>query len=231
MEFKRFNLTIRLAVVLLVGIPLFRWGASTMHAGEGLGLNIGAAFEIVIVLLLYGLFAAALLARPFIDRVANGFESLYLGREEDSRIMPEYSVAEARVKKGDYQEAIDEYRKVIIEYPDDIYPHLRIAELAVKHLNDLKLGELELLSALGKAKGEDSTALAAGRLADLYQLTLHDPARALEVMKQLREKIPGTKQAKLAEERITVLESIVRDGVPLPKAPDKIAPRPSRYKM
>jgi hypothetical protein len=95
----------------------------------------------------------------------------------------------------------------------------------------VKLAELELLSALGKARGEDSTALAAGQLADLYQLMLQDPARALDVMKQLREKIPGTKQAALAEERIAVLETIVRDGVPLPKAPDKISNRPSRYKM
>jgi hypothetical protein len=55
--------------------------------------------------------------------------------------------------------------------------------------------------------------------------------RALEVMKQLREKIPGTKQAKLAEERIAVLESIAHDGVPLPRSPDKIANRPSRFKM
>jgi tetratricopeptide (TPR) repeat protein len=145
--------------------------------------------------------------------------------------MPEYSVAEARAGLGKYQEAIDEYRKVILEYPDDIYPHLRIAEFAAKYLNDLKLAELELLSALGKATGADSTALAAGRLADFYQLTLQDPARALEVMKQLRERIPGTKQAGLAEQRITVLKSIAHDGVPLPKPPDKIANRPSRFKM
>jgi predicted negative regulator of RcsB-dependent stress response len=157
--------------------------------------------------------------------------SLFMPGDSNFQITPEYSTAEARVKSGKYQEAVDEYRQVIIEYPSDIYPHLRIAELAVKHLNDHALAELELLSALGKAKGEDSTALAAGRLADLYQNTLQDPVRALEVMKQLREKIPGTKQARLAEERITVLEGIVHDGVPLPKAPDKIASRPSRYKM
>jgi len=73
--------------------------------------------------------------------------------------------------------------------------------------------------------------LAAGRLADLYQLTLHDPARALDVMKQLREKIPGTKQAKLAEERIVILEGIVHRAEPLAKSPDKIANTPSRFKL
>jgi len=53
----------------------------------------------------------------------------------------------------------------------------------------------------------------------------------LEVMKQLRERIPGTKQARLAEERIVLLESIAHGGVVLAKTPDKIAHRPSRYKM
>jgi hypothetical protein len=103
--------------------------------------------------------------------------------------------------------------------------------VVLDHLNDNNLAEAELLSALGKAKGEVSIALAVGRLADFYQLTLNDPARALEVMKQVREKIPGTRRAKLAEERIAVLEGIVHGGASLPKTPDKIAARPSRYKM
>lgn len=151
--------------------------------------------------------------------------------DSNFRIMPEYSLAEARVKKGKYQEAIDEYRKVIAEHPDDIYPHLRIADLALNHLNDVKLAELELMSAFAKAKGEDTTALAAGRLADFYQHTLQEPARALDVMKQLREKIPNTKQAKLAEERIAALEKFSCGGTPPPKSPDKVSVRPSRYKM
>ncbi len=232
MEFKRWvSVVIRIVIALGVGIPLFRWAAGTMNSGQGLGLNFGAAFAIVGALLFYAVVLLLLFGRSIMESVANKFESLYIGHDDNFRIMPEYSTAEARVKSGKYQEAVNEYRQVIAEYPDDIYPHLRIAELAVKHLNDLKLAELELLSALGKATGEDSTALAAGRLADFYQLALQDPARALEVMKQLREKIPGTKQARLAEERITVLESIAHDGVPLPKPPNKIANRPSRFKM
>jgi hypothetical protein len=166
-----------------------------------------------------------------IQHVADRVASLFTGRDEDVRIVPEYSVAEARASVGKYQAAIDEYRKVIAEHPDDIYPHLRIAEMAVENLKDVTLGELELLSAISKATGKDSTALAAGRLADFYQHTLQDPARALDVMEQLRERIPGTKQARLAEERIAVLEGIVHGGLALPKAPGKIAAKPSRFKL
>jgi len=231
MEFKRWvSLTIRIVIALVLGVVLLKFVFSGTHAGQQMS-PMDRLFG-MFVAIFYGLALFALFGWSLLESIGERFgNSLYMPSDENFQIMPEYSVAEARAGLGKYQEAIDEYRKVILEYPDDIYPHLRIAEFAATHLNDLKLAELELLSALGKATGADSTALAAGRLADFYQLTLQDPARALEVMKQLRERIPGTKQARLAEQRITVLESIAHDGVPLPKPPDKIANRPSRFKM
>ena len=222
---------VRWLLALGVGFFLFRWAISATRSGEGLGLRFDIAFEVVIVLLFYGLFLFLLFGRSVVSKVGDKFAGLYMPTDEHFRIVPEYSVAEARANEGKYQEAVDEYRKVIAKHPEDLYPHLRIAELALDHLNDHDLVEIELLSALGKAEGEVSIALAAGRLADFYHLALNDPARALEVMKQVREKIPGTKRADRVDERIAVLERIVQTGAPPPKAPDKIAARPSRYKM
>ena len=178
-----------------------------------------------------GILAFLIIGFPLLRKIAEHTFSFYTPSDDSSQITPEYSVAEARVNTGKYAEAIEEYRKVIIRHPDDMYPHLRIADIALKHLQDAETAEVELQVALAKAGGEDSSALAAGRLADLYQLTLHDPGRALDVMKQLREKIPGTKQAKLAEERIVILEGIVHRAEPLAKSPDKIANTPSRFKL
>jgi hypothetical protein len=226
MNIERLVFWIRVLIAVTLGFFLFRFAEREIAGGD-----IGSAFFVAALLVLYGIVLFLLFGSSFMGVVSRRFESLYVGGDEGFRVLPEYSTAEARVKAGKYPEAIDEYRKVITEFPEDVYPHLRIADLAVKHLNDVKLAEMELLSAIAKAKGEDSAALSAGRLADLYQLTLQDPARALEVMKQLREKIPGTKQARLAEERITVLEGTVHCGVVLPKPPEKIANRPSRYKM
>jgi hypothetical protein len=229
-EYKRLSWAIRIATALILTYFVRKF----VYSGTAPGQPLSAANGLiaVIVAVPYGLIMFVLLGRPLLESLGErAGNALFVPDDKHFRIMPEYSLAEARVSEGKYQEAVDEYRKVIIEHPDDIYPHLRIAELALKHLNDLKLAELELLSALGKTKGQDSTALAAGRLADFYQLTLQDPARALEVMKQLREKIPGTKQAMLAEERIAVLEAVVHDGVVPPKPADKLTNRPSRYKM
>jgi tetratricopeptide (TPR) repeat protein len=229
MDLNRLRWPIRIVIAVAVGIGMLTFVYSGVPRGGQ--LSPMDKFFGVVLSLFYGFLLFYLFGWPLIQHVGEQVGTIYTGRDENFRIVPEYSTAEARAAVGKYQEAIDEYRKVIAEYPEDVYPHLRIAEIAAENLNDVKLAELELLSAIGKATGEDSTALAAGRLADLYQLTLQDPARALEVMKQLRERIPGTKQAKLAEERIAALEGIVHGGVVLPKPPDKIANRPSRYKM
>jgi hypothetical protein len=184
-------------------------------------------YGILVLCIFGGLVGFFLVGLPLLQKLGEKSSGLFMPSDKDIRIIPEYSIAEARANEGKYREAVDEYRKVIAEHPNDIIPHLRIAELALNHLNDHQLVEIELLSALAKAEGETSIAVAAGRLADFYQLTLNDPARALEVMKQVREKIPGTTRASLAEERIAVLEGIVQTGVLPPKTPDKIAARPS----
>jgi len=191
----------------------------------------GSAMITVGIIGAIGIVAFLIVGFPLLRKISENLFSFYGPSDDSTQITPEYSIAEARVNTGKYSEAIEEYRKVIARHPDDMYPHLRIADIALKYLQDAKTAEAELQAALAKAIGEDSSALAAGRLADLYQLTLHDPARALDVMKQLREKIPGTKQAKLAEQRIMILEGIVHRAEPLAKSPDKIANTPSRFKL
>jgi len=219
----------RWAIAIVVGYFLLRWAGAEINSAAGWRIDV--AFEVAIAFAMYGLLLFALFGRSIIASIANRFAGVYWPDDSHFRIVPEYSVAEARANEGRYQEAVDEYRKVIAEHPDDIYPHLRIAELALAQFHDGKLAELELMSAFGKATGPDSTALAAGRLADLYQRVLQDPSRALAVMKQLRERIPDTKQAALAEERIAILEKLASGAAAPPPVPDKVAIRRSRYKM
>jgi hypothetical protein len=229
MDLKRWSLPIRILIAVAVGFGMLMFIYSGVPRGAE--LPPGDKFVGVLLAIFYGFVLFYLFGWPLIQHIGERAGTLFTGRDEDVRIVPEYSVAEARVNAGKYVEAIDEYREVIVKYPDDMYPHLRIADIALKHLQDAQTAELDLMTAVAKATGEDSAAMAAGRLADLYQLTLHEPGRALEVMKQLCEKIPGTKQAKLAEERIATLEEIVRRGEPLPKPPEKLASRPSRFKL
>jgi tetratricopeptide (TPR) repeat protein len=190
----------------------------------------GFAFALLIVAL--SIVVYFMIGHPLVRKLAGGFaNSLYWPSDDKFRIIPEYSRAESRVKQGRISEAIVEYQNIIEQHPNDVYPHLRIAELAIDKLKDLQMAERELQSAFAKATGNDTMALVAGRLADLYQFELHDSTRALEVMKRLCERLPGTKQSRLAEARITILLTSGNDTVLPAQLPKKIALRPSRFKL
>ena len=216
-------------VPFLVIFPLV---SGHLIASQGVLQIVQQAFVTVSAFLAgIGLVLSLLVGRFLLKLLGERAGKLFSPGDSHFRVVPEYSLAEARANEGKYREAVDEYRKVAAKHPDDIYPHLRIAELALDHLDDLKLAGRELTTAFRKAAGPDSMALAANRLADLYQNTWHDPSRALEVMRQLHEKIPDTNQAKLVEERIAVLEKMARGEAVPPPVPGKIPIRPSRYRM
>src|SRR5262245_40504914 len=140
---------------------IFAESALDWMQGAGVG---GPIFILAIVLsvggVLFWLFGAPLLAR----KLGTSIGGLYDPKGEHVRIVPEYSIAEARRKAGKYVEAIAEYRKGLAEYPDDALGHVRIAEIFLDHLHEPRQAEAELLAALSRPTG---TLLVAHRLADL----------------------------------------------------------------
>src|SRR5580698_10290608 len=96
----------------------------------------GSAFITVGIVASLGIVAFFIIGIPLIRKIGEHTLSVYAPSDDSSKIIPEYSVAEARVNTGKYPEAIEEYRKVINKHPDDMYPHLRIADIALKHLQD-----------------------------------------------------------------------------------------------
>src|SRR5689334_8483368 len=117
--------------------------------------NLGPAIFLAGLLALLGIVIAIVFGRPLIGMLGDRFGQLFTGSDDSSRIVPEYSVAEARVNQGRYAEAVEQYRLVIAKFPKDTYAHIRIADLALKHLNDPTLAETELKAAFAKARGED----------------------------------------------------------------------------
>jgi outer membrane protein assembly factor BamD (BamD/ComL family) len=184
---------------------------------------LGHAMIIVGTVAFIGLVLFFVVGLPLLRRFGERSVGGLYNPDDGTPARPEYSTAEARVKAGRYAEAVEEYRKVIAQYPDDIYAHIRIADLAVQHLRDPNLAEVELTSALAKASAEDGIVLAAHRLADFYQQTLQDAPRAIEVMRQLQQRLPQTKHALGAQQRIEILQQ--RNGGRAPAPPKKIAYR------
>jgi hypothetical protein len=186
--------------------------------------SAGWAFIIVGLLAAVGIVLALVIGLPIIRRLGTKAGGLFVGNDASFRIRPEYSTAEARVNQGRFAEAVAEYRLVIEKHPTDVYAHLRIAEMMVERFNNPKAAELELIPALAKATAPDAFALVSHRLADLYQYQLPQADRARAVMESLKAKLPGTKHAASADQRLAALQ----DGAaPKPEVPKTIAFRPT----
>ena len=222
MSWKHFSLPIRIVIAVGVGYAMLRFlfAGSNGHL-DAVGQFVGVALAIVYALVLFGLFGFDAL-RHFVER----FGRIYEPKNKHFRIMPEYSVAQARLKEGRYAEAVAEYHKVIEQFPQDIHAHLQIAEIAAEKLNNFGLAELELQAAFAKASSPDAVALAAHRLADFCQHKLKQRARAVEVMEQLRRRLPESKHALGAQQRIAVLLELPAREEPTP-SPKKIAFKPT----
>lgn len=174
----------------------------------------------------YGFVLFLLFGWSFLQRVAGKFSGLYLPSDANFQIKPEYSRAEARLKVGDYVAAVAEYRTVIAQFPDDIYAHIQIATIATEQFNDLQTAETEFETACAKAGSEDAIIMTHGRYADFCQTKLNSPALARAVMEKVLVKLPGTRAAVRATERIAHLDQLIAGYVP-PQLPKKIAFRES----
>src|ERR1022692_1798531 len=111
MDLKRWSLPIRILIAVVVGFGMLVFIYSGMPKSGELPPSdkfIGLLLSIFYGFLLFGLFGW-----PMIQHVGERVGSIYTGRDENFRIVPEYSIAEARVNAGKYVEAIDEYREVI----------------------------------------------------------------------------------------------------------------------
>lgn len=208
-------LAVRVLIALALAVYLLRFCVETP-------LLIPAAA------VLYGFVLFVLFGLSAIQTIGERAGGLFLQSDKSFRIVPEYSRAEALAKKGKFAKALDAYRQVLQKFPDDAYAHIRIAELYQQHFHAPALAETELLAALGKPKDDESWTLTAHRLADLYQSELAKPQEAIALLRQIQEKLPGTKSAAFAAARIQVIEQSRTADQP-PPPPEKISLRPSRY--
>ena len=126
--------------------------------------------------------------------------SLWMPSDENFEVRPQYSIAEARVNEGRYEEAIEAFRDYVAQYPEEIIPHVRIADLQLQQFGNVEAAITEFKTALPKAHGADAVSFLNHRLADLY-LQHRDRAAALECFREIQRRFPKTRQSKTALER------------------------------
>ncbi len=127
--------------------------------------------------------------------------SLWMPSDASIELRPQYSIAEARVREGHYEEAIEAFRGYAAQYPDEIIPHVRIADLQLQQFGNVEEAIAEFKTALPKARGADAISFLNHRLADLYLQHRNDPTAALDCFREIQRRFPKTRQSKTALER------------------------------
>lgn len=161
----------------------------------------------LIVFIMFGIVMMVIWLPSILSRVADLVAGLFWPSDKNFRIRPEYGVAEARAAQGRWEESIAAFRADIVKFPEESFPHIRIAEILVDRFKDRQGAIAELVTALSKAKSEDSYCLVARRLIDLYLTDRADHEKAHDLLRDIQARYPDTKHAKAAAEMARRLNS------------------------
>ena len=115
------------AIVLAVGGAL-----ALANAKDGYVQAFG--FGVVGIALFLG--AGILLAFPIASMFANPWGGMFFPEDRLKRAPPLYSLAEAKVRKMQFEDAMATYEQIAEEYPEEVKPYIDMIDIAVVHLKD-----------------------------------------------------------------------------------------------
>ena len=124
--------------------------------------------------------------------------------------MDDDPLAEAReaVVDGEFTDAIAIYRKHLLKNPGDRKALLEIVRIQRRDLESPALAVSSLQEGLKDFEWEpDDRAFLMFRMAEIYEEDLEDQDKLVQVMKEVVEKLPGTRHAGNATHRLRELDS------------------------
>lgn len=172
------------------------------------GLDYGAAFFGAALVAANGLYFAIIWRKDIAMIVARPFGNLYDGGDEEPDPQAFYSSAEAKRKRGFYNEAIAEIREQLAKFPTDFTGQMLLAEIQAENLNDLPTAAITIQRIINQPKhAQRNIAYALNTLADWQLRYSADPDAARAALQQIATLLPDTEFALLAEQRIGHLAS------------------------
>jgi outer membrane protein assembly factor BamD (BamD/ComL family) len=116
--------------------------------------------------------------------------------------------AAARMAAGDYDGAIDEYKKVIAEKPGDPFPVSEIAKIYAEKLKNPNRALTYLQAHLESHEWpEDNAAFLMFRIVEIH-MHEHHLEEAKDILEQVVGNFPGTRHAANAKHKINELEQL-----------------------
>lgn len=190
---------------------MFRWVMSAVILGGGfyfikwmMGPNPSAQEQIAAVLAgaVIGLFFGILWLPAIVGKVSETIGALFTGGGEPPPPQPFYSPAIALRKQGRFQEALYEVQQQLARFPSDVTGQMMMAEIQAEEMKDLPAAQLTI-ERLVRQSGHTAPQIANAfnAVAD-WHLKALNPEAARAALQEIIAQLPGTEQARLAEQRI-----------------------------
>ena len=207
-EVSPLPLKVATTVVLIYGTVLFVWSIRDVGQRGGMVGQFGQATLTVGAMAMCALLLASIWGSDLGALPAKWLGSLYDGGSQQVPRQPAYSTAEAKCKRGQYEEAMAEIRRQLAEFPGDLTGILLLAEIQAGHLHDLA-SAVDTLETLIQNRGQPpgDVAVALNRLADLHLRYAFDPEAARAALERIGQRFPNSEPAHLAAQRLAHLTS------------------------
>lgn len=178
---------------------------------------------------MYGLLAVGLMSVVLIimwapqigELLSSPLTGLFDGGGEPPEKKPLYSIANAKRKRGQYQEALEEVQRQLARFPNDFEGVMLEASIMAENLQDLPGAEETLDTLCAKSKWPDRQIAAAWtQIADWHLKLGTDVASARATLQKIVDRFPGTEISLHAEQRLGHLvetEKILMDQKDRPR--------------
>ena len=135
--------------------------------------------------------------------VSKPLASLYDGGDAEVEARPCLSLAEARRKKGLYEEAIEEIQKELAKFPENFAGNIMLASVYAEDMKDLDAALAILEQVLNQpGRSPDQVAYSLNRIADWQLKFRQDTVAARAVLARIVELYPGSEQAQVAHQKL-----------------------------
>jgi tetratricopeptide (TPR) repeat protein len=146
--------------------------------------------------------------------IANPIGNLFDGGNTAPDPKPLYSIAEAKRKRGRYNEALMEIHGQLERFPGDFQGQLMMAEIQAENLRDLNAAETTI-QRICNQRGQSGVniAVALNALADWQLKLIRDRDAARQTLEKIGELLPDSEFSALAAQRIAHLATAEQLGM------------------
>ncbi len=194
--FKKSIHVLAVIVVLWFGQRSFRLLIIAKQSGD-----TGSAIVNLLLVVFWALCLGVLLAPDFSGWLADKFFELIFPKNK-GKVAKEYSHIKALTAQGHYDRAIEEYKKELDNEPMNYDLILEIAQIYHENLKSYNLAVEYYNKALDFITDSNTWVFVKNRLADIYLDNLDSKNKAAIVLNDIITKLPDTKYARQACDRI-----------------------------